>query len=1191
MKTPLKNLDNIKKSSNLSKMKQLFLSLSPQIQKVNELNKSSFKNLKLSNYSFYPRINTYKNSFLFKNNNKRNSTDSSYSNNLKRSIIYNKKFIHKNNNNILLALRIKPFNEKEKLISPETIIKIENKNTLIIKDKNEIINSNNNKSYRKIEFFNYIFNGHENQKEVFNLTLKNSVKDLINGKNITILTYGASGSGKTYTILGTRKNPGIIPNTLSMIFDLIKLNKNPEYNIKISYFEIYEEKINDLLLKENIDKNEKINGLTMKQIDENDDIISIIKNCDNNYQKGHKILQILVNHKGKKIDLSGKINFIELKGIERMNILDKGRNNSKIEIKDTLPNFGYFLQYLTGFSTRKIRGSSTIKDNELISNPIEEFLRINSKIIFIANISSYISDYDETLKTLKFTEIIKETNNSNYNSINFKDNNINVINNIHSENKSIKDILGNYNIKNDSIKKKKSRSTINYQESFNKVKYTEDNKDGYNKKNENKDMDIIDVIKGKNLAFETFNLKNYINEKGDKNMNPLIDDFVQQSQAEVKLKEKIMGIYYDIYLINNLIREKIAKKQNISYDKKKLKSYQKILNKNIICLNDISHKNQNILNKYLKKDDFDCPKKDGNIYENDNYTLNEKNELDEWQRKYIFIVEKLSKLQEENIEIKYNYILIQEELYKKDKIIQDLQKKIELRDLNIKETFSLDKENSINKELDYKYKILLSEQEKSKTLRETNKTIQELELDEPIFENENDLNRNLRLTFSNGRKKHYSFHPRNTSQLKSYTISNYLKCKKSGTPIKDFLIPKKLETNTEIKNTMDDYYFDDKLNIFNNNNYYLNEEQKIIGKEFNELLENFNIEEKTLINFSLKNNFSKNVDDLINEDEGNEDTNNKTLKSVLNDIQTMNSNINNRLSIIEKKTKTIGRSVIIKPISKTISNNIKMADLFDNNKVKENNKLKTILKYDYKEKNNINKPFTEKKKKKRKIKNSSIKLNYFSSPNDIELKLTKNTHNHKQSEILTKKNSIEMTSPNLIISVNLKTKNKKLVVNSPLESHFQRNMISNLKNEKNKNKETHRNINLITKNIIEKDRTKKKIKETKENPKKTKQTNHNNKTIKINHSFNKDKNPKKLNDNEIKVSNQTKGKLIDSKMKNEEKLKLQLFYLQHLNKYKTNNSKINIKNNNTFNNNVNLSKNNKNSILYNDNNNIVDIKN
>ena len=136
-------------------------------------------------------------------------------------------------------------------------------------------------------------------------------------------------------------------------------------------------------------------------------------------------------------------------------------------------------------------------------------------------------------------------------------------------------------------------------------------------------------------------------------MNPLIDDFVQQSQAEVKLKEKIMGIYYDIYLINNLIREKIAKKQNISYDKKKLKSYQKILNKNIICLNDISHKNQNILNKYLKKDDFDCPKKDGNIYENDNYTLNEKNELDEWQRKYIFIVEKLSKLQEENIEIKY----------------------------------------------------------------------------------------------------------------------------------------------------------------------------------------------------------------------------------------------------------------------------------------------------------------------------------------------------------------------------------------------------------------------------------------------------------------------------------------------------------------------------------------------------------
>ena len=79
-----------------------------------------------------------------------------------------------------------------------------------------------------------------------------------------------------------------------------------------------------------------------------------------------------------------------------------------------------------------------------------------------------------------------------------------------------------------------------------------------------KDFEIIkqaNIIKENNLELETSDLNGYMSEKEDKKFYSLIDNFVQQSQAEVKIKQKIMGIYYEIYLLNNSIKEKIEQKK------------------------------------------------------------------------------------------------------------------------------------------------------------------------------------------------------------------------------------------------------------------------------------------------------------------------------------------------------------------------------------------------------------------------------------------------------------------------------------------------------------------------------------------------------------------------------------------------------------------------------------------------------
>lgn len=56
------------------------------------------------------------------------------------------------------------------------------------------------------------------QEEVYEATTKNLAQDVLNGYNATVFAYGATGSGKTYTMVGTSSNPGIMVRALNDIF-------------------------------------------------------------------------------------------------------------------------------------------------------------------------------------------------------------------------------------------------------------------------------------------------------------------------------------------------------------------------------------------------------------------------------------------------------------------------------------------------------------------------------------------------------------------------------------------------------------------------------------------------------------------------------------------------------------------------------------------------------------------------------------------------------------------------------------------------------------------------------------------------------------------------------------------------------------------------------------------------------------
>ncbi|KAL9966781.1 hypothetical protein ACROYT_G024902 [Oculina patagonica] len=99
--------------------------------------------------------------------------------------------------------------------------------------------------------FDRVFKPSTSQERVYVEAAQVIVQDVLNGYNGTIFAYGQTSSGKTHTMEGVLNDPvnqGIIPRIVQDIFNYIyNMDENLEFHIKVSYFEIYLDKIRDLL--------------------------------------------------------------------------------------------------------------------------------------------------------------------------------------------------------------------------------------------------------------------------------------------------------------------------------------------------------------------------------------------------------------------------------------------------------------------------------------------------------------------------------------------------------------------------------------------------------------------------------------------------------------------------------------------------------------------------------------------------------------------------------------------------------------------------------------------------------------------------------------------------------------------------------------------------------------------------------
>lgn len=280
--------------------------------------------------------------------------------------------------------------------------------------------------------FDHFLDSSITQTEVYDKVAKNAVEWVCQGYNSSIFAYGATSSGKTFTMFGEEGekgsivlNSGIIPRACKYICEYEDKNV-VEKEVKLSFMEIYREQLLDLLqnnrdnlrIRQTPNNEIFVQGLTEKKISLFEDISALISegtkqrktaatSCNNQSSRSHAILTLTLVQKFKdNTEISGKLHFIDLAGSENITksevvglALSEAQNINK-----SLLILGNVINALT-----EKRAHVPYRDSKL-TYLLKDSLGGNSKTILIAAVNP--NDERETTNTINFARRAKEIKNA-----------------------------------------------------------------------------------------------------------------------------------------------------------------------------------------------------------------------------------------------------------------------------------------------------------------------------------------------------------------------------------------------------------------------------------------------------------------------------------------------------------------------------------------------------------------------------------------------------------------------------------------------------------------------------------------------------------------------------------------------------------------------------------------------------------
>lgn len=332
---------------------------------------------------------------------------------------------------LTVALRVRPMNGNEINIGAHHISHVVDDKLVVLQDPNDDADDilRVNRSREKHYTFDCAFGPLSTQGDVYQSTTKGLIDGVLGGYNATVFAYGPTGAGKTYTMLGTGREPGIMMLTLNDLYSEIEANAEEiTCRVSISYLEIYNEMIRDLLnpgigMLELREDHRGVNVVGLKEVEtiSVEEIMRLLslgnshRTCEptainKTSSRSHAVLQVVVEVRARVMDVSqevktGKLFMVDLAGSERA-AQTKNKGKRMLEgahINRSLLALGNCINALGGPS--KVQYVN-YRDSKL-TRLLKDSLGGNCRTVMIAHVSPASTSFDESRNTLKYAERAK----------------------------------------------------------------------------------------------------------------------------------------------------------------------------------------------------------------------------------------------------------------------------------------------------------------------------------------------------------------------------------------------------------------------------------------------------------------------------------------------------------------------------------------------------------------------------------------------------------------------------------------------------------------------------------------------------------------------------------------------------------------------------------------------------------------
>ncbi|KFZ23437.1 hypothetical protein V502_02072 [Pseudogymnoascus sp. VKM F-4520 (FW-2644)] len=359
--------------------------------------------------------------------------------------------------NIKVVVRVRPFNGREIDRNARCIVQMKGNQTILVqpdaddkrgggkgaKDANQKTFAFD-KSYWSFDKSDSNYAGQDNLHDDLGRPL---LDNAFQGYNNCIFAYGQTGSGKSYSMMGYGKEAGVIPKICADMFERIDVVQKNDPNVKctveVSYLEIYNERVRDLLnpstkgnlkVREHPSTGPYVEDLAKLVVSSFSEIENLMDegnkartvaatNMNETSSRSHAVFTLTLTQKRHDVEMkmstekAAKISLVDLAGSERAN--STGATGARLkegaEINRSLSTLGRVISALADLSSgKKKKGPASSQvpyRDSVLTWLLKDSLGGNSMTAMIAAISPADINFDETLSTLRYADSAKRIKN------------------------------------------------------------------------------------------------------------------------------------------------------------------------------------------------------------------------------------------------------------------------------------------------------------------------------------------------------------------------------------------------------------------------------------------------------------------------------------------------------------------------------------------------------------------------------------------------------------------------------------------------------------------------------------------------------------------------------------------------------------------------------------------------------------